>query len=200
MSKQRHVHGTTAYGCLRPAPARRPRRAFLHLRYSIVSQRMQTRSWHNRPNSLETARRSGELWRTLLHETLQRPDRTDPTQRSHQCSPLGVAPTSIFRHPRVQLSTIVAPAREVAGSGPQFAVARVSGYREEGRLFFPGLRYNVTNEARAAPGLGEIRFSTRGCIRDAQSTIAGFASPPATAEPIRYHPASSCSRLSGRSA
>lgn len=36
-----------AYGCLKSAPAHRLRRAFLHLRYSIVSQRMRTRSWHN---------------------------------------------------------------------------------------------------------------------------------------------------------
>jgi len=42
------VSSSAAYGCLKPTPASRLRRAYLHLEYSTVFKH-QTRSWHKVP-------------------------------------------------------------------------------------------------------------------------------------------------------
>jgi hypothetical protein len=42
------VSSSAAYGCLKPTPASRLRRAYLHLEYSTVFKH-QTRSWHKAP-------------------------------------------------------------------------------------------------------------------------------------------------------
>src|ERR1039457_5885195 len=44
-----------AYGCLKPAPTSRLRRAYLHLKYSIVLSK-QALSWHKLPSPTGTPR------------------------------------------------------------------------------------------------------------------------------------------------
>jgi hypothetical protein len=70
----RNVHHLTisssaAYGCLKPTPASRLRRAYLHLEYSTVFKH-QTRSWHKVPgrelHPLESSAFHGALFRQQI--------------------------------------------------------------------------------------------------------------------------------------